>query len=91
MKTKVNHREAYLISFISLEKVSHQIESNILGPFYDYIEARRILLDIHARFIYHFKDDIKSTLLGESGTFSNIETDVHIFQLELFSKTIFTC
>lgn len=89
MKTKLNHREAYLISCISLGKVSYQIESNILGPFYDYLEARRILLDIHARLIKHFNEDIKSTFIGDSGTFSNVETDNLIFQLVLFSKTIF--
>ncbi len=89
MKAKVTHREAYFISCISLGKVSHQIETQILGPFYDYLEARRNLLDLHARRINYFNEDIKSTFLGDSGNFSNIETDVLIFQLELFSKTIF--
>lgn len=89
MKTKLKHREAYLISRTSLGKVSFEIENCILGPFYDYLEARRKLLSIHSRLIYHLNKDIKGTFLGDSGNFSKIETDELIFQLELFSKTIF--
>lgn len=85
---KVNHREAYFISCISIGKVSHEIETSILGPYYDYVEARSNLLAIHARRINYFNEEITSTYLGDCGTFSNVETDVLIFQLELFSKTI---
>lgn len=89
MKTKLNHREAYLISWTTLEKVSFEIESCILGPFFDYRQARRKLLAIHSRLIYHLNKDIKGTFLGDNGDFSKIETDDLILQLELFSKTIF--
>lgn len=89
MKTKLNHHEAYFIACTSLGKLSFEIESCILGPFYDYREARSNLLAIHSRRIYHFYKDIIGTFIGDSGDFSKIETDVLIFQLELFSKTIF--
>lgn len=87
-----NQHEAFFISRTILGKVSLEIDSYLLGPFYSREEVLQNLVALHERTIREINIDVhevKSIYLNEYRQFSRIETSLLVYQLEVFKKPLF--